>query len=48
MTISVVIPAFNGAKFLVANLPAVMKLGADEIIIVDDASSEPVSAPGIK
>ncbi|OGC92165.1 hypothetical protein A3D85_03490 [Candidatus Amesbacteria bacterium RIFCSPHIGHO2_02_FULL_47_9] len=48
MTISVVIPAFNGAKFLVANLPAVMKLGADEIIIVDDASSEPVSAPGTK
>ena len=48
MTASVVIPAYNGTQFLAANLPAVKALGADEIIIVDDASVEPVEAPGTK
>lgn len=48
MTTSVVIPAYNGQKFLEANLPLVMALGAEEIIVVDDASIEPVSFPKVK
>lgn len=48
MTTSVVIPAYNGQKFLEANLPSVMALGAEEIIVVDDASIEPVSFPKVK
>ncbi|TSC88453.1 MAG: glycosyl transferase family protein [Microgenomates group bacterium Gr01-1014_16] len=48
MTTSVVIPAFNGQKFLDANLPSVQALGADEIIIVDDASTQPVRLVGVK
>jgi len=48
MTTSVVIPAYNGQKFLDVNLPSVLALGADEIIIVDDASIRPVEASNIK
>lgn len=48
MTTSVVIPAYNGQKFLEANFPLVMALGAEEIIVVDDASIEPVSFPKVK
>lgn len=48
MATSVVIPAYNGQQFLDANLPSVKSLGADEIIIVDDASIEPVSASSDK
>lgn len=48
MTTSVVIPAYNGQSFLDANLPAVRALGADEIIIVDDASNDPVVASDLK
>ncbi|OGD08725.1 hypothetical protein A2397_04160 [Candidatus Amesbacteria bacterium RIFOXYB1_FULL_44_23] len=40
MTVSVVIPAYNGSQYLKKNLPAVLKLGADEIIVVDDASTD--------
>ena len=40
MTTSIVIPVFNGEEFLKANLPAVISLAADEIIIVDDASTD--------
>lgn len=40
LKISVVIPAYNGQEYLQANLPAVVALGADEVIIVDDASSD--------
>jgi len=40
MTISVVIPAYRGLDFLKANLPTVTKLGADEIIIVNDVSPD--------
>jgi|SRR3989344_6039907 len=46
MTTSVVIPAYNGQKFLDANLPAVKAIGADEIVIVDDASADPVHLEG--
>ena len=40
MTSSIVIPVFNGKEFLKANLPAVVSLAADEIVIVDDASTD--------
>src|SRR3989344_141544 len=40
MTTSVVIPAYNGQRFLSANLPAVMALKANEVIVVDDASTD--------
>ena len=40
MRFSVVIPAFNGLTFLKANLPAVTALQADEIIVVNDGSSD--------
>lgn len=40
MTVSVVIPVWNGKKFLEKNLPAVAKIHADEVIIVDDASPD--------
>mgnify|MGYP001599531231 FL=1 len=40
MTSSIVIPVFNGEEFLKANLPAVISLAADEIIIVNDASTD--------
>ncbi|MBI2268189.1 MAG: glycosyltransferase family 2 protein [Candidatus Blackburnbacteria bacterium] len=40
MTTVVVIPNWNGLVLLERNLPAVMKLKADEIIVVDDCSSD--------
>lgn len=40
MTSSIVIPVFNGKEYLKANLPAVISLDADEIVIVDDASTD--------
>lgn len=43
MTTSVVIPAYKGRTILQKNLPAVLKLGANEIIIVDDASPDGLS-----
>ena len=36
--VSVIIPAYNGQKLLAQNLPKVLAVGADEVIIVDDAS----------
>ena len=40
MTTSVVIPTFNGLDFLTANLPAVVAIHPDEIIVTDDASTD--------
>lgn len=40
MKTSVVIPAYNGKKYLEDNLDSVIKLGIDEIVIVDDASTD--------
>jgi len=37
---SIVIPAYNGKEYLSDNLPLVVGLGADEIVIVDDASTD--------
>lgn len=37
---SIVIPAYNGRKYLQQNLPAVLGLGADEVIVIDDASTD--------
>lgn len=48
MTTSVVIPAYNGSRFIAANLPSVLALKTDEVIIVDDASPEPVATSGVK
>ncbi|KKS89903.1 MAG: Glycosyl transferase, family 2 [Candidatus Woesebacteria bacterium GW2011_GWA1_43_12] len=43
MTTSVVIPAYKGKDLLQKNLPSILKLGADEIVIVDDASPDGTS-----
>ncbi len=40
MTFSVIIPAYNGLDFLKQSLPVIKKLNVDEIIIVDDASTD--------
>ena len=40
MKVSVIIPNFNGAELLKKNLPKVLAAGADEVIVVDDASSD--------
>lgn len=40
MKTSVVIPNYNGAELLKKNLPKVLEIGADEIIVVDDASTD--------
>lgn len=40
MTTSVVIPSYNGKKYLQDNLPFVIKMGVNEIIIVDDSSTD--------
>ena len=37
---SIVIPNWNGEKLLRKNLPAVLKTGADEVIMVDDGSTD--------
>ncbi len=41
---SVVIPAYNGLEHLKRNLPHVLKLGADQVIVVDDASTDGTSS----
>lgn len=48
MTTSVIIPAYNGQKFLDANLPSVLALGANEVIVVDDASTDLVHLEGCR
>ena len=40
MKSSVVIPVYNGQKHLANNLPKVLALGADEVVIIDDASTD--------
>ncbi len=40
MKTAVVIPNWQGRKLLEENLPAVLKVGFDEVIIVDDASTD--------
>lgn len=40
MSYSIIIPNFNGAQLLQQNLPNVLTTGADEVIIVEDASSD--------
>ncbi len=40
MKISIIIPNYNGQKLLEKNLPEVEKLKTDEIIVVDDASTD--------
>lgn len=40
MKVSVVIPNWKGRKLLERNLPAVLGIGADEVIVVDDASPD--------
>lgn len=40
MKTSVIIPNFNGKNLLEKNLPKVLKLSADEFIIIDDASTD--------
>ena len=40
MLTSVVIPNFNGENLLKSNLPFVLALGADEVIVVDDGSAD--------
>jgi len=37
---SIVIPNWNGEELLKKNLPAVLKTGADEVIVVDDGSTD--------
>lgn len=40
MKVSIVIPNYNSGEILLKNLPAVLKTGADEIVIVDDGSTD--------
>lgn len=40
MRTSVVIPAFNGKKYFEENLLSVIKMRVDEVVIVDDASTD--------
>jgi glycosyltransferase involved in cell wall biosynthesis len=40
MKFSIVIPNWNGQKLLEKNLPAVLATDADEIIIVDNGSTD--------
>lgn len=40
MSISLTIPTYNGINFLKLNLPIITKLSLDEIIIVDDSSTD--------
>jgi len=40
MAVSVVIPCWNGKELLKKFLPSVLKIGADEIVVVDDASTD--------
>ncbi|MFH0864213.1 MAG: glycosyltransferase family 2 protein [Candidatus Gottesmanbacteria bacterium] len=40
MLTSIIIPNFNGGELLEKNLPEILKTGVDEVIIVDDGSSD--------
>ncbi|KKT58467.1 MAG: Glycosyl transferase, family 2 [Candidatus Amesbacteria bacterium GW2011_GWB1_47_19] len=40
MTVSVIIPAYNGLEFIKSNLDTVLALKAGEVIVVDDASTD--------
>lgn len=40
MTVSIIIPNFNGAELLKKNLPHVLQTSANEIIVIDDGSSD--------
>lgn len=40
MTVSIVIPNWNGRNLLEKNLPFVLRIGADEVIVVDDGSPD--------
>lgn len=40
MKVSIVIPNWNGEELLRRNLPAVLEVGAGEVIIVDDSSND--------
>lgn len=40
MTISIIIPNWNGKKLLEKNLPAVLSAGVDEVIVSDDGSTD--------
>lgn len=40
MKTSLVIPAYNGLELLTANLPSIVALKTDEVIIIDDASTD--------
>ena len=40
MTTSIVIPVWNGLDHLKSKLPKIMALGAHEVVVVDDASSD--------
>ncbi len=40
MKVSIVIPNYNGQENLKTNLPKVLAVGADEVIVVDDASTD--------
>jgi len=40
MKVSIIIPNYNGKENLVQNLPEVLKTEAEEIIVVDDASTD--------
>lgn len=44
MKTSIVIPNWNGEHLLEENLPAVLQIGADEVIVVDDGSTDGSSA----
>jgi GT2 family glycosyltransferase len=40
MKTAVVIPAYNGEKYFQENVKAVLQMGVDEIVVVDDASTD--------
>lgn len=40
MKITIAIPNFNGEKLLEKNLPNILESGADEILVIDDASKD--------
>jgi len=40
MKVSVAIPNFNGDKLLVKNLPNILESGVDEVIVLDDGSTD--------
>lgn len=40
MTVSIIVPNFNGVQLLETNLPHVLATGADEVIVIDDGSKD--------